>query len=119
MDRWYECGRPYPSDDIYGRRPTEANRFLVAGHILSSQETSLIPTVLAIGFVGGLWNPKRGVWVVAAATLFWITLVLVAGDIDSPGATMGAAALGGANAAVGFGLGRLSRSAVERLFRSG
>jgi hypothetical protein len=77
----------------------------------------LIPTVLAIGFVGGLSTPNRGGWVIVATTLFWITLVLVVGDIDSVGAMAGAAAFGTANAVVGFGLGWLSRSAFERLLR--
>lgn len=77
----------------------------------------MIPTVLAIGFVGGLSTPKRGGWVIVATTLFWITLVLLFGDIDSVGAMAGAAAFGAANAIVGFGLGWLSRNAVGRLLR--
>ena len=83
----------------------------------AAKETALIPTVLALGLVGGLLTPRRGIWVVIAATFVWIIMVFAFGDIDSVGAMAGAAAFGAANAVVGFALGWVTRSAAERLVR--
>lgn len=77
----------------------------------------MIPTVLALGLVGGLLTPKRGTWVVIAATSAWIVMVLAFGDIDSVAAMAGAAAFGAVNAVVGFSLGWVTRSAAARLVR--
>lgn len=85
--------------------------------ILRVEEATLIPSVLALGFVGGSLVPRRGMWVVFGATLVWIILVLVGGSVDSVSGTAGAAAFGAGNAVVGFGLGWFSRKAVERLTR--
>ena len=73
----------------------------------------VIPTVLVIAFVGAIVWPARAVLVVAVTSVVWIAIVSIDGSVSSPAGFVGAAALGVANAAVGFAIGW----AVRRLIR--
>ncbi len=79
----------------------------------------MIPTVLAIAFVGGVLLPRRGAPVVVVASLIWIAIGLFEGSIDSAGKLVGSTGLGAVNAAVGFGLGWFVRGSVGRVTRLG
>ena len=79
----------------------------------------MIPTVLAIAFIGGMLLPRRGARVVVVASVIWVAIVLVEGSTDSAGEMVGSTALGAVNAAVGFGLGWFVRSSVGRVSRLG
>ena len=72
----------------------------------------MIPTMLVVSVVGGLF--RRGWWLIPIATVAWRAL-LVAGDvIDLDLAVLGAAVLGGLNAAFGVGVGRMIRAVLGK-----
>ena len=79
----------------------------------------MIPTVLAIAFIGGVLRPRRGAPVVVVASVIWVAIGLVEGSIDSAGEFMGSTALGAVNAVVGFAVARFIRSSVERVTHLG
>jgi hypothetical protein len=68
--------------------------------VTDCEERLLIPTALALAFLGGLVLPNRVPWVVAAVTVAWIVLLLVDGTREISH-LIGGAALGALNASVG------------------
>ena len=74
----------------------------------------MIPTVLAVAFVGGLLMPSRVVWVVTGSTTAWVVFVLIDGGTSGASELIGSAALGLLNAAVGGGVGVVVRKAFSR-----
>ena len=74
----------------------------------------MIPNVLGLALIGGLLLPRRGIWVVIAATVLWIVQILIGGFIDSAAELAGSIAFGVGNAVVGFGLGSFVRGALGR-----
>jgi hypothetical protein len=67
----------------------------------------MIPSVILVGALVRQW------WIVVAAAVVWPIVVMVWGDVDSVAGAVGAAILGGANAAIGAAIG----TAVWRITR--
>ncbi|MEX1207486.1 MAG: hypothetical protein WEE36_02620 [Acidimicrobiia bacterium] len=74
----------------------------------------MIPTVLVIAFLGAILWPTRAVLVVAATVVVWISLATIDGSVSSPAEFVGSAALGVANAAVGFAIGWALRRQISQ-----
>ncbi len=73
----------------------------------------MIPIVVLVTLAGGLFLPRHGVWVVVAAIVVWIGIVMMWGSIATLAEVGATAALAAVNAIVGFFIGRVLRRALR------
>jgi hypothetical protein len=78
---------------------------------------TVIPNVLALGFIAGLFG-RRGLWFVLAAALVWPVVLTATGVGTGLGLWIGGAAFAALNAAVGVLAGNGVRWLVRRALLS-
>jgi hypothetical protein len=73
----------------------------------------VLPTMLLIGFIGGLLLPSRGWWVVAVSAIGWTFLLVGDGVITSVQEVLTGGLVAGLNAGLGVVVGAVIRHRIE------